>query len=163
MRCHKNLQGYGKFRIGGHLDFVHHFDFFVLIFFKFSFLMIWTTIPKYIIGLTLNLRGIGKILKKWWNLLQIRGPSYIEAKKLLTKYLQGYQLFDFPWFLHHNFFDNSLHVIATNFFFFKLLSTPSFCNKNSLSYQRNYDGEMENRRVGSPVVFCGSLFDLHKK
>jgi hypothetical protein len=35
----------------------------------------------------------------------------------------------------------------------------SFCNKNSLSYQRKYDGEIvENRKVGNPVVFLWEAF-----
>jgi hypothetical protein len=42
-------------------------------------------------------------------------------------------------------------------------SNQSFCNKNLLSYQRRYDGEIvENRKVGNPVVFCGRLFGLTK-
>jgi hypothetical protein len=48
---HKNLLSYGKFMLRGHLDFVSHFVYFA-------------SLLKFIIGSTLNLRGIGKILKK---------------------------------------------------------------------------------------------------
>jgi hypothetical protein len=38
-------------------------------------------------------------------------------------------------------------------------SSTSFCNKNSLSYQRRYDEEIvENRKVGNPVVFLWESF-----
>jgi hypothetical protein len=55
----KNLVSYGKFMLGGLLDFVHHFVFFLL---RFVFLIF---LPKCIIGSTPNFRGIGKVFKKW--------------------------------------------------------------------------------------------------
>jgi hypothetical protein len=43
-----------------------------------------------------------------------RGPSFISAKKPPTKKLQGYQLLDFPRFLHHTFFNNSISFYCRN-------------------------------------------------
>jgi hypothetical protein len=44
-----------------------------------------------------------------------RHPFFIKAKKPPTKKLQGCQLFEFPRFLHHTFFDNSTSFYCRNF------------------------------------------------
>jgi hypothetical protein len=41
---------------------------FAILFFFWS--LLWFALQKYIIGSTLNLRRIGKILKKWWNMIK---------------------------------------------------------------------------------------------
>jgi hypothetical protein len=59
-------------------------------------------------------------------------------------------------------------IVVVRFFYFldfaQYITLPthpstSFCNKNWLSYQRKYDGEIvENRKVGHPVVFLLEAF-----
>jgi hypothetical protein len=56
---------------------------------------------------------------------------------------------------HRNQKKNLKKIVVVGFTY----PNTSFCNKNSLSYQRKYDGEIvENQKVGSPVVFLWEVF-----